>query len=137
VNPYPLQDSCNVLLVESSDELGHLMAHILEEEGHSVVVVPSPDAAVALLEQLAFDLVITDSANRPEDAAESVAAIVSAAGTTPVLLCTGHPVELKELTQAGIDPFVRQPFDLEAFTERVGTLCGPAGSSVWSPDRST
>jgi CheY-like chemotaxis protein len=100
------------------------MAEILDEEGHSVVMVSSPQEAIALLGQSAFDLVITDSfASRPGEVAESVADIVTAPGSARILLCTGHPVEIKELTQVGIDAFVRKPFDLDAFTERVSALC--------------
>lgn len=120
----PLSEPCRILLAESSAELCRFMTLVLEEEGHAVVSVENAEQAVVMLRDSEFDLVITDTfGHRPEDAAESVGDIVQAAGSAPVVLCTGHPLRMEELTRVGVTDIIRKPFDLDAFLASVNKLC--------------
>ncbi len=107
---------CRVLVVESSPELRRFMALLLEGERHQVTTLARPDEAATLLRTANIDVVITDSfASSPDRALESVRDILCAAGSTPVVLCTGHRLPIDALRRAGVRDLIPKPFDPDIF----------------------
>lgn len=79
--------------------------------------------AIALLTEVAFDVVITDgfSAN-PAAVFTTAQALREAAGATPVALFTAHKLELDAALAAGFAGLIEKPFDLERLEQSVRAL---------------
>jgi DNA-binding NtrC family response regulator len=112
-----------ILLIEDDLDVEEMMATVLEEAGYALVVARLPADAEALLREVAFDLVITDSFSQTRAAIlTSTTDIVAAAGTTPVALFTGHRVELEAAVAAGFRDLLAKPFDLDTLERQVRAL---------------
>ena len=117
--------SGHVLLIEDEQDLAELVGWVLEDAGHTVATAQTLDAALAHLQASTFDLVLVDglSSYRGQAFTNSVT-VVRAAGTTPVVLFTGHHHDPQAVRAAGFSDLIAKPFDLDNFTERVRTLLG-------------
>ena len=70
-----------------SVSISDLVVMVLEDEGYAVIVCLTPRDAMALLNRLSFDLVITDGFSRePGTVFVNTADLVRSAGLTPVAL---------------------------------------------------
>ena len=101
-----------------------LVVTVLEDVGYGVLAAATPADATALIEQVAFDLVITDGFSRAAAAGvlASSAAVIQAAEVTPVALFSAHPIELDAAQAAGFQDIIAKPFDLESLERQVRTL---------------
>ena len=117
------RDAGRILLIEDEPDLTELVGSVLEEAGHTVVTADTLDAALVRLQGATFDLVLVDglSSYRGQAFTNSVT-VVRAAGTTPVVLFTGHQHDPDAVRAAGFADVIAKPFDLDAFTERVRVL---------------
>jgi CheY-like chemotaxis protein len=121
-SPSPHQ---RILLVDDADALRRMMRLVLENEGYTVIAVALQADAVALLQEVTFDLVITDSFSRtPTGALLGTADLLAAAGATPVALFTAHRVRLDPAHAAGFADFITKPFDIDEMAQQVRTLLG-------------
>ncbi|HTE85710.1 MAG TPA: response regulator [Dehalococcoidia bacterium] len=112
-----------ILVVDDADALRNLMQLILEGAGYTVIVTAVEIDAVTLLNEVAFDLVITDSfSKRPGSAFVSAIDVLGAAGATPVALFSAHRLELEAAHAAGFADLVKKPFDLDVLERQVRTL---------------
>lgn len=111
-----------VLIVEDNWQLLELLRSILQSEGLQVLVAPEPTVATALLHARSVDVIVTDffGGLTPEDCRQSVAEILAAAGSRPILGVTGRPFESDTSPAAfGVDDLIVKPFDVEDLVERV------------------
>jgi PleD family two-component response regulator len=91
-----------VLVVDDAVGLRHLMRAVLEYEGYTIIGTAVQADAVSLLQEVSFDLVITDSfSSDPGASLVSTTDIVAAADATPVALFTGHRVQLEATHEEG------------------------------------
>ena len=103
-----------VLIVEDERAIQLALGSLLRKEGYAVEVVSSGDAALAMLAERTFDLVISDLAL---GAGPSGMAVLQAAKAsrpeTPVVLITAHGSEkvAVEAMKAGAEDYVAKPFD--------------------------
>ncbi len=112
-----------ILLIEDDVAVQELMQLLLEEEGYAVIVSRTPADASALLEAVAFDLVITDGFSTAATAVvTNTLDVLAAAGATPVALFTAHRIELEEARTAGFRDLIAKPFDLDALERQVRAL---------------
>jgi len=112
-----------ILTVNDQTALRDFMALRLEDMGYVVIATALPADAVTLLEQVSFDLVVTDSFSPlPNGVFTEPAALLAAAGNTPLALLTAHPVELEEAQARGFKDVIRKPFDLGVMERQVRTL---------------
>jgi len=115
-----------VLVVDGDAVTRELAVDILEDEAYVVAALERPTTAQLLLEHLQFGLVITDSFGRvPAAALIEPAAVVAAAGATPVVLFTAHPVDLDAARAAGFHAVLAKPFERETFIATVRDLLPP------------
>jgi two-component system, OmpR family, response regulator len=115
-----------ILLIEDASDLVAVLVDILEEEGDAVVVCHSPAEARRFLRTSPFDLVITDGFSRlPQDIIANTAAVLTAAGATPVLLFTGHRIEREVAQAAGFCDLIPKPFELETLVRQIQKLLDP------------
>src|SRR5262249_32177239 len=83
-----------VLVVEDDGQLLRLVQQVLEEEGYQVTPARGLDAALALLGEQRFALVVTDLfAEQGQEPLESIEGLVAAAAPKPVGVLTAWLVE--------------------------------------------
>ena len=112
-----------ILVVDDADALRRLMQIILEDEGYVVTATAVQADAIALLREVAFDLVITDSFSKhPSGASINTAELIAAAEATPVALFSAHRMELEPAQAAGFRDLITKPFDIEELVQHVRTL---------------
>jgi CheY-like chemotaxis protein len=117
-----------ILLVDDDPALNTLMVRLLEGDGYAIIAVTVPVDAATLLNEIRFDLVLTDAYSRtPSGALLGTAEILLAAGTTPVALFTAHKLELEATRAAGFRDLIEKPFDIDEFGEHVRALLAEAG----------
>jgi CheY-like chemotaxis protein len=116
-----------ILVVDDYAVTRDLVVEILQDEAYAVAALESPTTVPLLLEHLQFGLVITDSFGpAPAAALVETAAMVAAAGSTPVALFTAHRVDLDAARVAGFRDVLAKPFDLETFLATVRDLLPPS-----------
>ncbi|PYM66021.1 MAG: hypothetical protein DMD79_03640 [Candidatus Rokuibacteriota bacterium] len=110
-----------VLVVEDQTPVRSLLAELLVEMGHEVVVAADGREALACLEAGAFDLVMIDLGLPGLPGLDVVAAARRRRPGVPVVLATGWPHQLVpgEVREAGIDHVVGKPFDVESLAALV------------------
>jgi CheY-like chemotaxis protein len=110
-----------VLVVEDDTAITQLLASLLEEDGYRVAVAPSVEEAVRQLGDSTFALVLTDGFGaRADTVIAATAPLLQAAGATPVLLCTAHPIAPEQAAAAGFRDLVLKPFDIDTLLAKVG-----------------
>jgi CheY-like chemotaxis protein len=123
VRSEPAEPHERILLVDDASALRRVMTLVLEEEGYAVIATAVQGNAVAMLQEIAFDLVITDSfSNAPSGAFVQVADILEAAGTTPVALFSAHRLELEPALAAGFAALIGKPFDIDVLAQQIRGL---------------
>jgi two-component system response regulator MprA len=122
----PLDPHPRILLIEDDRDLEDTLRMILEDQGYAVVVAHAPAAAITLLAAMTFDLIITDGFSRAaQDVVANTAAVLAAAGATPVVLFSAHRIERDAARLAGFRDVIPKPFDLETLERQVRTLFNP------------
>lgn len=118
-----------ILLIEDSPDVADVLTLILEPHGYSLTVCRSPAEALSILASAAFGLVITDGFSQlPQHVLSSTAAVLAAAGATPVALFSAHRIERDAARAAGFGDVIPKPFDLETLECQVRTLLNPGTS---------
>ncbi len=109
-----------VLVVEDELEVRQLVEAILKEMGLEVTAVSREGEAVRQLRAERYAVVVTDLyVTRGQEGMESVGALLAAAGTTPVVVVTGWPVEEEAARAAGVQVVVQKPFEVEEVERAV------------------
>jgi DNA-binding response OmpR family regulator len=121
-----------ILLVEDSDDVRALMTLVLEGEGYHVDSAPSAEEGLRLLDDSAYDLVVSDYALPGRTGAwmlrEAAARQLLAQG----LIVTAHP----NAREADGFPVVYKPLDFDDFLRRIRTcLDERAEPATFSPLR--
>jgi CheY-like chemotaxis protein len=80
----------NILLVEDSDEVSCITVEYLQELGHQVVAVPEAEKAIAQLQELRFDAVMTDIRLPGMSGIELARALVKDYPNLPVVIASGY-----------------------------------------------
>ncbi len=114
-----------ILLIENDRATREVVTAALAEDGHDVTPAATLDAAVTLLRTQVFDLVLTDDFTlRPADVLTTTAPVRNAAGDTPVVLMTAHPLTLDEVRAAGFSDLLTKPFDLAMLDAVIAGVLG-------------
>jgi CheY-like chemotaxis protein len=113
----------HILLVEDDLTIRELLATLFEDEGYALTACVSPHQAMTLLDQRSFDLVLTDGFSRaPASFAQNTADIIGRAGMTPVVLFSGHTLDIAVAQAAGFRDLITKPFDINTLLRQVRTL---------------
>lgn len=109
-----------VLVAERDHAVRTMLGAVLTDNGYHVRTAATVARAVALLERAPFDLVLTGTFTaRRRDALHQPAPILSAAGATPVVLLTTHPLSRTDAQAVGFHDLLHQPFDLDTLDDRL------------------
>jgi len=114
------------LLVEDEELIRALVAEILADAGWDVTEAGSGDAAVALLHQESFDLLVTD-VHMPgrADGYEVARQARAQSANLPVVVTTGRP-EPGRPTLGGATVVVLKPFRIDAMLSAIGRVAAAA-----------
>lgn len=101
-----------ILIADDEDNLRRILAVILKEDGHTTVEASGVGAALKLLAEQSFDLVITDQKMPDGDGLSLIAACRDSDPTLPVVMLTAYAsIELAvEAMRQGAFDFISKPF---------------------------
>ena len=108
-------DSKNILIVDDSDDLSHVIADFLSMFGYRVHTAKDGLAALEYLEKTSMDIVVSDIHMPKMDGFTLMSEIKSSYRRSPIILITGFSVsEAKKMAfEKGADAFVAKPFHLK------------------------
>ncbi|MGH9403189.1 MAG: response regulator [Terriglobia bacterium] len=115
----PSARSYNILLAEDNAVNQQLARRLLEKQGHSVIVAENGRAAVALVAERTFDLVLMDVQMPEMNGLEATAAIrereSKSGGHLPIIAMTANAMKRDEerCLQAGMDAYVAKPVQIK------------------------
>jgi DNA-binding response OmpR family regulator len=122
-----------VLVVDDDLTMLEILQAVLRSEGMTVHTAHDLDEALTVLATTPVALVLTD-ALAPSWAAGALGAIrqlIKAAGTTPVVLLTGHGEAANlDPTSVGLAAVLLKPFELDDLLACVHTI-GRAADKAW------
>lgn len=105
----------NILIVDDSDDLAHVIADFLGMFGYHVHTAHDGMDALEYLEKTSMDIVVSDIHMPRMDGFTLMTEIKSRYPRTPIVLITGFSVsEARKLAfEKGADAFVAKPFHLK------------------------
>jgi len=111
----------NILVVDDEERQREIYRDILEGEGYAAETVPSGEAALPLLAEERFDLVLTDLNLTGMTGLQLLSAITSADPTVAVILITGYPSiqSAIEATKRGVYQYLEKPVDRDRLLDVV------------------
>jgi DNA-binding response OmpR family regulator len=112
-----------VLIVEDEAALAALLGDVLEAAGYEVSITTAGRAATTSVQDMPIAIVL-DYLMPGLNGTQVVKQIREAMGSEapPVILVTGLSNARELATEAGVDAYLRKPFDVEAFVELVDRL---------------
>jgi len=113
-----------ILVVDDEERQREIYREILQDEGYPTETAPSGEAALRLLAQKRFDLVLTDLNLTGMNGIQLLSEIVGADPTVAVVLITGYPSiqSAIEATKRGVYQYLEKPVDRERLLEVVGDV---------------
>ena len=101
-----------ILVVDDDEETRELVGHALEREGHSAVLVADPAAALRVIENTRFDVVVLDVMLEQESGLDLCAQLRRERIETPILFLSarGTVHARVEGLDAGGDDYLAKPF---------------------------
>jgi DNA-binding NtrC family response regulator len=103
----------SILVVEDDEFVGNSLKWLLTDEGYHVSVATDGKQALAVIEQTAFDLVITDLRMPDVDGIEVLRHVKRTSPLTPVIVLTGYGTVDAAVSalEAGAFDFLTKPCD--------------------------
>jgi len=118
--PDVLSRPARVLIVEDDPDMRDTLLFVLSEEGYQVRSAASLTEALDLLDQLTFELVLTDLFDSGgEDPLRTVEELHTRAQPTPVAVMTGWNMDARAVEEAGYAFLLAKPYDLGFLITRV------------------
>ena len=113
-----------ILVLEDDDAMRELLTEILKDEGHHVLAVSRGQEAVEAAERDPLDLVILDVRMEGLDGLEALARMQEHLQGAASLVVTGYASEADSVRalRLGVSDYLRKPFDLTQFLQRVEGL---------------
>jgi len=113
-----------ILVVDDEPLVCDSLKRMLTVDGYQVQTALTAEAALALLEQENFDLVITDY-DMPSMKGDKLAAAIKASHPNrPVALITAYAelLQTQGTPLSGVDAVISKPFDLKEFRQAIAQL---------------
>jgi two-component system, NtrC family, response regulator PilR len=114
-------ESARILVVDDERSMREMLAILLKREGHEVSVAENGRAAIELLDQRPFDLVVSDARMPDLDGLEVLRHARSINPTVIAIMVTayGSPDLLRGVAQLGVNDYVEKPFNTEVLRFRI------------------
>lgn len=128
-------NQASILVVEDDPSLRESLSDTLEMQGYEVLAAEDGQAAMKLMGQQAFSMVISDVQMRPMNGHQLLHKIKASYPTTPVLLMTAHgnvDRAVSAMRDGALDYLVK-PFDANELLERVQSAALPVECQAPDP----
>lgn len=116
----------NILLIDDEELIVKTLSKLLEKEGYDVIIIKNSKDAVVIVEEIHFDLIISDIRMPGFSGTECIAEIKKKLKTKcpPVIFITGFAdSKLKEeATKLNPIAYIKKPFDIPELTDRIKTI---------------
>ena len=114
----------SVLLVEDEQNLGEVLAMILNGHGFRVTVVANGRRAIDLLADAQPDLIITDYMMPVMNGVEMTKAVRANPryASVPVLMLSGVPVDALQYNASLFNGFLRKPVEMDVLLREIARL---------------
>jgi DNA-binding NtrC family response regulator len=114
----------DILVVDDEERQREIYRDILQGEGYAAETAPSGEAAMKVLAQSRFDLVITDLNLTGMTGLQLLSEIVAEDPTVAVILITGYPSiqSAVEATRKGVYQYLEKPVDRDKLLEVVAEV---------------
>jgi len=122
-----MNNSKNILVVDDSDDLTHVIAEFLSIYDYHVFTASDGCDALAWMEKKDVDAVVSDIHMPRMDGFTLMTKIKSKYPDTPIILITGFSVsEAKKMAfEKGADAFVAKPFHLKELKNVIDSIFSP------------
>ncbi len=119
-----MSDSKNVLVVDDSNELTHVISEFLSMHGYHVFTAGDGCEALASMERTSMDIVVSDIHMPKMDGFTLMTELKTTYPNLPIILITGFGVsEAKKLAfEKGADAFVAKPFRLKELKSVIDSV---------------
>jgi len=119
-----MKKSKNVLVVDDSEELTHVISEFLSMHGYHVFTATDGCDALASMEKESVDIVVSDIHMPKMDGFTLMTEIKNKYPDLPIILITGFGVsEAKKLAfEKGADAFVAKPFRLRELKSVIDSV---------------
>jgi CheY-like chemotaxis protein len=119
-----------VLVVDDEFGIANLLADVLSDEGHRVMVAANGHEALKRAEEESPDLVITDFMMPVMDGAQLIKAMAESPELkdVPVFLMSSAPEVAIRDKCSGYALFIRKPFRIYDIVDLVARVVSPAGT---------
>src|SRR5260370_27018389 len=116
-----VSESARILVVDDERSMREMLAILLKREGHEVAVAESGKAAIALLDERPFDLVVSDARMPDLDGLEVLRHARSINPSIIAIMVTayGSPDLIRGVAQLGVNDYVEKPFNTQALRFRI------------------
>jgi DNA-binding NtrC family response regulator len=120
----------SILVVDDEQRQREIYRDILRDEGYDTVTAPSGEAALRLVAQKRFDLVLTDLNLAGMTGIELLTEILQTDPTVAIVLITGYPsIESAiDATKRGVYQYLEKPVDRSRLLEVVNDAFGRLAS---------
>jgi DNA-binding NtrC family response regulator len=120
----------SILVVDDEQRQREIYRDILLDEGYETITAPSGEAALRLLAQKRFDLVLTDLNLTGMTGIELLSEILQTDPTVAIVLITGYPsIESAiDATKRGVYQYLEKPVDRSRLLEVVNDAFGRLAS---------
>jgi CheY-like chemotaxis protein len=119
--------SYRILVVDDEPTVCRAIKLLLQFDGHAVQAVSGGEAALALLQQEVFDLIITDFMMEGMKGNQLAAIVKQRWPGRPVILATAFApeVDASDESAGAVDCVLGKPFSLTELREAVGCVMSP------------
>lgn len=118
-----------VLVVEDDVQFNRILCSCLEANGYTAVGCLGAEAALAEMEKLSFDVIVSDIMMKDVDGFEFAAQVRLTDSEIPILFLTARDdIKSKERGyKLGIDDYMVKPIDMKEFIMRIEAVLRRAG----------
>ncbi|MBL8632653.1 MAG: response regulator transcription factor [Myxococcales bacterium] len=119
-----------ILIVEDEARMARLLRRGLQEEGHSVDVCETADAAAEQALLISYDVILLDWMLPDQDGVALLRSWRQKGLRTPVLMLTARGTTGEKVTglRAGADDYMAKPFDFDELLARIEALARRGGA---------
>jgi CheY-like chemotaxis protein len=134
----PSGTSHHILVVDDEPTVCRAIKLLLQFEGHEIQTVASGEAALALLEQDLFDLIITDYSMAGMKGNQLAAIIKQRWPGQPIIMATAFAADVdgSGKPSGGVDYVLSKPFALAELREAIACVMSPKTAPPTTPNSS-
>jgi CheY-like chemotaxis protein len=122
----PARQNFKILVVDDDSSVNDMFRALLEFDGHEVQTAYSGEAAVPLLQQNKFDLLITDYSMNGMQGDELAALVKEHWPDLPIIMASGSYADSSVVgnSQLCVDYFLSKPFFMDELREAIIVATG-------------